>query len=77
MLCTSDGSFIAVNYWGHSLAKVSRDGTGAGVYGKYGSGDGEFSHPSSLAASLDGGLVVREIAGSCFQVFQVRSPRRR
>jgi hypothetical protein len=66
--CTSDGSFIVANHWGHSLAKISRDVPGT-VYGVRGSGNGEFDHPTALAALPDGGLVVREWLGNRFQVF--------
>ncbi len=65
---TSDGSFIVTNRRGHHLTRISRDGTVVGVYGKHGSGDGEFNQPVSIAALPDGALLVRELDGRRFQV---------
>jgi tripartite motif-containing protein 71 len=67
--CASDGSFIVANWGSDKLVKLSRDGVKVGVYGKEGSGDGEFNYPTALAALPDGGLVVREWSGARFQVF--------
>jgi tripartite motif-containing protein 71 len=66
--CGSDGSFIvANNHGGHNLMKLSGSGEVLGVFGKPGSGDGEFNHPSALAVLPFGGLIVRD--SSRFQVF--------
>jgi hypothetical protein len=69
--CASDDSFIVVNWAGHDLMKLSRDGVKVGVYGKEleGGGNGEFNWPTALAALPDGGMVVREDDGERFQVF--------
>jgi hypothetical protein len=65
----SDGSFIVANFSGDNLIKLSVDGVKLGLYGKKGSGNGEFNQPTALAALLNGGMVVRECDGERFQVF--------
>ncbi len=68
--CTSDGSFIVANYFGHNLLKIFRDADNVvRKYGKKGSGDGQFMYPVALAALPDGGLAVLENQGGRFQVF--------
>ena len=74
--CAANGSFVTTNLWGHNLVEISQDGEIVGVYGKEGSGDGEFDRSTALAALPDGGLVVLESGGMRFQVFagkQLRS----
>jgi tripartite motif-containing protein 71 len=56
--CASDGSFIVANWGSHNLVKLSRDGAKVDVYGKQGSGDGEFNHPTALAALPNDGCLV-------------------
>jgi DNA-binding beta-propeller fold protein YncE len=67
--CGTDGSLVVVNCDDHNLVKVSREGAVVDVYGKEGTGTGEFSWPSALAALPDGGMVVQEWRGKHFQVF--------
>jgi hypothetical protein len=56
--CASDGSFIVANFHGDSFIKVSRNGVHFDVYCKQGSGDGEFNHPTALAALPNDGCLV-------------------
>ena len=56
--CAPDGSFIVANWGSHNLVKLSRDGAKVDVYGKQGSGDGEFNHPTALAALPNDGCLV-------------------
>jgi hypothetical protein len=56
--CASDGSFIVTNTYGHNLVKFSRDGVMVGVYGKRGSGAGQFCNPTALAALPNNGCMV-------------------
>ncbi len=67
--CALDGSFIVANFSAHNMVKLSRAGAKEGVYGEFGDGNGEFTHPTALAALPDGGMVVRELHGARFQVF--------
>jgi hypothetical protein len=65
--CVSDGSLIVANTWDHQLLKLSSTGE---VVGTYGTADGEFDDPTTLAALPDGGLVVLETRGARAQVFR-------
>jgi DNA-binding beta-propeller fold protein YncE len=56
--CATDGSFIVTNIEGDNFIKVSRDGVHFDVYCKQGSGDGEFNHPTALAALPNDGCLV-------------------
>jgi hypothetical protein len=56
--CATDGSFIVTNGYDDNLIKLSRDGVNVDVYGKQGSGDGELSTPTALAALPNDGCLV-------------------
>jgi hypothetical protein len=58
--CATDGSFIAANL-NHKLIKLSRDGVMVEMFGKPGGGDGEFTHPTALAALPNGGCLVVDL----------------
>ncbi len=56
--CVTDGSFIVTNGYDDNLIKLSRDGVNVDMYGKQGSGDGELSTPTTLAALPNDGCLV-------------------
>jgi hypothetical protein len=62
--CASDGSFVVANYSSDNLIKISGDGVNLGVPVKRSIGNGGFYQPTTLAASPDGGMVVRDYNGS-------------
>jgi hypothetical protein len=67
--CTSDGGFVATNFYDHNLVKLNRDGAIVEVYGKKGDGNCELNCPIALTALPGGGLVVREFLGARLQIF--------
>jgi hypothetical protein len=58
--CATDGSFIVTNL-NHNLIKLSRDGVRVELYCKQGGDDGEFTHPTALAALPNGGCLVVDL----------------
>ena len=67
--CDPDSSFIVANTGGNALVHLSTAGDHDGVYGKLGSGNGEFNAPTALAMLPTGGLVVLESCGDRLQLF--------
>jgi sugar lactone lactonase YvrE len=64
-----DGTVYVADTWNHRIQRFSASGDFLGKWGSYGSGDGQFSYPSSVAVAPDGTVYVADNGNYRIQCF--------